>query len=211
MKLFLALILSFIFIKGARSADRIVHIKLKRNTGFVKTIGGHGSGGFLTKRLVLTNAHVCVSIPEYVTDYRGKQHEVKTFVIAERREVDLCLIQLKTGPSVLKLSIAKRGTQSVGERVYYAGYPFEFYTVKSGTIVERVMRRSRNVKNLIYLMDVPAQPGLSGSPVLNGQGKLIGVVYAAVVNSETNQHYTGIMPLELVRPFLKSAKKQLGL
>lgn len=205
------LLIAFLFIPNAvlAKADSTTFKRLKENTAKVVTITGHGSGAFLTRTILLTNDHVCDSIPMHVIDYRGKKHKVAKFILSSKQEIDLCLIRTYTGPKIDRLPIARKGTSSIGERVYYAGYPLDFFVTRSGILFEEVMLGDRTNKNFMYVINIPADFGESGSPVLNSKGRLIGVVFAKLHDDEADRHYTGVMPLEFIRPFVRGALKML--
>jgi S1-C subfamily serine protease len=48
----------------------------------------------------------------------------------------------------------------------------------------------------VLLLDAPIQSGNSGSPVIDEQGEVIGIVYASIEKTKNNQRFGLAIPIE---------------
>jgi S1-C subfamily serine protease len=157
------------------------------------------------KSYVLTAKHFCEATgPEYIDQisiHTHKMENARAEVVAMAKDIDACIVSSKR-VDAKKLSVANSGPD-IGEKVYNMAAPqgvfgedlvmlYEgFY---SGKLVEGPLG---NITADIF--SLPANPGSSGSPVINGRGKLIGVVFA--IHSRFH-HITLSTPFEKLRSFI---------
>ena len=164
---------------------------------------GIGSGFFIDNRgSIVTNHHVISGM----TQKRKNQGQI--FVkLSERDELiparllgwdsnrDLALLQIsRTSPYLLRMNDNfhllqndnPKPTLAIGKELYAIGAPGGLgNTLTSG----RVSARGRKILPLSEALqvDVPANPGNSGGPLLNSQGLIEGIVFA-----KNNEGYEGI-------------------
>lgn len=147
----------------------------------VVTQEGSGSGSIIDKRgYVVTNVHVIqdastinISLADGST-YEGK-------VIGQDKESDIAVLKF-TPPSDVELKTIAFGDSEnlkVGQKVIAIGNPFALErTMTTGIIsgLGRPIQESTNViiRNMIQT-DAAINPGNSGGPLLDSQGRMIGI------------------------------------
>ncbi len=133
-----------------------------------------GTGFVIDKNgYIVTNYHV-------VSDSAGKlkiidfdRNSFTAQLVGKDESRDLAL--LKTNGTFDAISIANSDETQVGEKVIAIGNPLGLsYTVTEG-IVSGLHRPGPNGLNEYIQTDVPLNPGNSGGPLINIQGKVIGV------------------------------------
>ncbi len=150
----------------------------------IANLEGHGSGMLLDEKgLILTNAHVVASpLPYQVHVEAGPKdaprHEVysKVTVVGVHPTWDLALIRIdpqEHRATLRPVAFADRRPAG-GELIFTLGFPLNLgKTITIGSL--RVARRVLN--DLSYLeVAAPVFPGNSGGPLLDGDGKAVGVM-----------------------------------
>lgn len=166
----------------------VVQIKVKVaekiSRGKVEESFEYGTGFFVNERgMILTSAHVLAAVddPRQVTVYvAGSPLQARLGPVY--REVDLATLQVDAGKTrTLSLSPRKPG---LGEAVYAVGFPYlDIFrdrqpAVSVGHVAgtgRKIEYEGRPVENLL-LTDAFVADGCSGGPLLDGQGKVIGVL-----------------------------------
>lgn len=164
--------------------------------------------GFMLKygaRVInVSNAHVCQDHddPENPISIKGKYLKVGGVVeqvIAIDEENDLCLITNSNG-SHLGLNLLNiNDTISQLDRVYTIGFP------KVGEQVLKEIKEGRVLD--AETISMRTLGGQSGSPIMNSQGAVIGVIHSRQVNHESRGVFTGVARL---REFVKYELYGLG-
>ncbi|MGL5509936.1 MAG: S1 family peptidase, partial [Microcoleaceae cyanobacterium] len=141
-----------------------------------------GSGVIVEKQgeiyYVLTNWHVVEAVGDYqIVTPDGVSHEVYYGLIERLPGLDLAIIPFR---SQNKYAIAQINSQVVqlGETVTVAGWPRSgsnfrqrTFFVSQGVITQRIA--GRQDYNLLY--DNLVRTGMSGGPILNQAGQLVGI------------------------------------
>lgn len=186
--------------------SKVCHIKdMSMPKKVVKSVGssvvvGHNKSE--SKTYILTAAHVChekqtiavtAKSPEgkianvlikkkvskiLVSDYFGKEREANLY----RLDVpnDLCLITTQDiWGNPFKVSPRD---PVVGEKTYNVAAPHRIWS--AGMVLMMDGYYSGKSSSNMYHYTIPARPGSSGSPILNREGKIVGVVQRAVMNFE---------------------------
>jgi S1-C subfamily serine protease len=132
-----------------------------------------GSGFFVSPDLVVTNAHVlCTNSDEIlVTQSEGKKLVGR--VVKKAQHIDLALVRVAYA-SARPLPLGDVGDVEVGDKVVIVGSPLGLdFTVHEGSVSS--LRRSAN--HVAYLqLDAKLNPGNSGGPVIDPQGRVVGIV-----------------------------------
>lgn len=165
------------------------------------TAGIFGSGVIVAPEWVLTAAHVVQAAED-----RGLEQSLRTQdgasytyeVVAISNESDLGLLRTTglTGPTIARGT----ATSSTGDEVYAVGYPLglDSMSVTKGV----VSAPSQTVEGKEYLQtDASINPGNSGGPLVDSQGRLIGInVMKAAWPGVDSMGFA--VPLDAVQGFL---------
>jgi serine/threonine protein kinase/S1-C subfamily serine protease len=169
----------------------------------VEAVGLGTGSGFLLKHgdryLVVTNRHVIenardgVVVHFLVGDGRGEEGRVtvakeQTSVVAIHRSADLAVVDLTPAASLIErlkiapVRLAERGHRpQVGEHVFTIGHPGGgpeglLTSMLGEGIVSAVGRKGDKGDEARYLqVTVPLNPGNSGGPLFDDQGRVVGV------------------------------------
>lgn len=160
----------------AQDADEQINIEVYRRASpavvSVDAGDGSGSGSIVTPTgLVLTNAHVVGRSPTARVRLADGREFVGDVIGFPTSRVDLAAIQLRGNPTNLPtVAIAPSGTVQVGQRAFAIGNPFGL----QGTLTVGIVSRIDSERGLIQT-DAAINPGNSGGPLLDSDGRLIGV------------------------------------
>ena len=171
----------------------------------VVTSSGSGSGSIIDKRgYVVTNVHVIenasiinISLADGST-YEGK-------VIGQDKESDIAVLKFDP-PSGIELKTIAFGDSDrlkVGQKVIAIGNPFALErTMTTGIIsgLGRPIQESKNViiRNMIQT-DAAINPGNSGGPLLDSQGRMIGINTMIMSNSGSSSGVGFAVPVSTAR------------
>ncbi len=143
--------------------------------------GGSGSGSIIdTRGYILTNNHVVEKAYKILVNLAdGSQYEGK--VIGTDPENDLAVVKIET-PKNVQLHTIPFGDSAplrVGQRVLAIGNPFALERTLTVGIVSGLGRPIQTAQNNIIRdmiqTDASINPGNSGGPLLDSQGRMIGV------------------------------------
>ena len=133
---------------------------------------------------VLTSWHVLESNREGeevdIITYDGQAHKAISFKKMASDSIDIGFIEFNSHNTYTKARLARFDQGSIGSEIFLSGYPLpQFNRDKS----EHITTKGEVIANASLLMPGgyqllytnPSWPGMSGGPVLNSKGKLIGV------------------------------------
>ena len=134
-----------------------------------------GSGFFVREGIVATNFHVIEGAVGGYAKIVGQELKYDiTGVVGIDSKRDLVLLAIK-GSKAPSLSLGDSQQVAVGDEVYAIGNPQGL----EGTFSQGIVSSIRQVGvETIFQITAPISPGSSGGPVLNTQGKVIGVTVA---------------------------------
>lgn len=138
----------------------------------VQTDVSQGSGFIITKDgYVITNAHV-LSGAAYANAVTLNQRTKPMDLIGYSSSLDIALLKIEGNYDFLELDDSD--TIKVGEKVIAIGNPYGLSFSVSEGIVSAI---DRNVNGLPYYIqtDAALNPGNSGGPLINTEGKAIGI------------------------------------
>ncbi len=160
----------------------------KEITVRIRTLGcrefGIGSGFVLPGGLVVTNRHV-VDQPREVTLNTWDGHSLDADVTGVAVDSDLAVLRLADD---VGLPVAELRTTPVerGEPIVVVGYPGGGpATVSTGHVLGLVSGELLGEPADVIRVDAEIRQGNSGGPVLDQNGRVIGVVFALEVNHGT--------------------------
>jgi serine protease Do len=139
----------------------------------ISTPTGNGTGFYLREYdMIVTNDHVVDNFPE--VSVKSKTFE-KTFsrVWYTDRKHDLAFIEAPAGSGLQSISLGNYDTLKDGDEVIAIGHPYGLsYTATQGVIskVDRIRDGLRFIQ-----IDAAINPGNSGGPLVDVEGRVIGV------------------------------------
>ena len=140
---------------------------------------------------VLTNWHVMQNEGGYtVQTIDGRKHPVIPESIKQLGGLDLAVFEFTSNQNYQTAELGDSGNLNEGQIIYFGGYPGElrrednrYYRFFTANLVGILPRSTDNGYSLIY--NGEAFPGMSGGPVFNREGLVIGV------HGEANVAFTG--------------------
>jgi serine protease Do len=166
-----------------RVGPAVVRIDIEREGGrFARSEygGGLGSGFiFASDGQILTNAHVVAQARRIrVTLADGRTFDAG--LVGTDSEVDVAILRI--GADHLPVAELGRAPLRVGQLVIAVGNPYGLnWTVTAGVVsaLGRTLDApgTRKMTNLIQT-DTPINPGNSGGPLVDGQGRVVGITTA---------------------------------
>lgn len=143
--------------------------------------GGSGSGSIIdTRGYVVTNTHVIAdAVKIFISLADGSQYEGT--IVGTDKENDIAVLRFDP-PKDRELTTIPFGTSvnlKVGQKVLAIGNPFGFQRTLTTGIVSALGRPIRTESNTIIKdmiqTDTAINPGNSGGPLLDTQGRMIGI------------------------------------
>lgn len=182
--------------------------------------GGSGSGSIIDKRgYILTNVHVIQGATKiYVSLFDGTQYEAE--IVGQDLDSDLAVIKFDppAGMELKTISFGDSASLKVGQRVIAIGNPFGLERTMTTGIVSGLGRPIQNSNNRIIRdmiqTDAAINPGNSGGPLLDANGKMIGINTMIKSSSGSSAGVGFAVPAEtavrVVADLIKYGKVQRG-
>lgn len=186
----------------AQSAEAVARVS-EAITVRLEGVGSPGSGVLVRREgnryTVLTAWHVVsAQNPGEELDVitpDGKRYPLEQGSIQRLDQVDLAVLTFSSPQSYKTALIGETRSVSSGSPVYVAGFPLPTSAVPSriwrflrGNVIANATVAIPNGYQLLY--DNPTLPGMSGGPVLNGQGQLVGI-HASAERADQISERTG--------------------
>lgn len=145
---------------------------LRRTVVEIRSPRGSGTGIIWGAGLIVTNAHCAPRDVPLDVDADGKSWSAE--VVAYARDHDLALI---AGSSIAgpMLELRDADTLRIGELVFAYGHPMGIRDSLAMGAVHGVARHPRSGEPRFIVADVRLAPGNSGGPLVDADGRLIGV------------------------------------
>lgn len=165
---------------------------------FLRNMAGQGSGVIMnSKGHVLTNAHVIQGAEKI----RVVLHDRRSFLATQVGEVDalndLAVLKIDA-ENLIPAEWGKSENLSVGSIVWAVGSPFGYdQTVTSGIISAKDRMRSGNGHQQMLQTDAAVNPGNSGGPLVDAQGRVVGINTA--IHGEQFQGISFAVPSEVAK------------
>ena len=200
---------------AADAAPSVVTIATQDVAGTDPFTGGAATGsgsGFVVSAdgLILTNNHVITGASAIRVIFEGGR-ELTATVVATDAELDLALVRVAT-TGLTPLALGDSSALTVGEIAIAIGSPLGTFsdTITQGIVsglgrtIDVRQTGSRRTSHLTGLIqtDAAINPGNSGGPLLDGAGKVIGVVTASASNS---QGVGFAVPIAAALPLIRGA------
>ncbi|MEZ6048051.1 MAG: trypsin-like peptidase domain-containing protein [Planctomycetaceae bacterium] len=185
----------------------VVNITTRSQAGglFFRNMPAEGAGsGMVIDSLghILTNFHVIEDANRVeVNLFDGSSYEAS--LIGADPVNDIAIIQIEAAPEILHpVAFGESSQLKVGMKVYTIGNPFGLERTMTTGIISSLnrtlqVRENRTIKSIIQI-DAAVNPGNSGGPLLDTQGKLIGVNTAIASKNGQNAGVGFAIPVNLV-------------
>lgn len=137
---------------------------------------GQGSGFFVnTEGYLVTGYHVIKDQTDFnVITHNGAHYKAE--VVGTDPKTDLAVLRIKTDKKTPYLDFADSQKVKVGHWAIAVGAPFSLdYTVTAGIVSHKGRSVGMNVYENYIQTDASVNPGNSGGPLLNLEGKVIGI------------------------------------
>jgi uncharacterized protein (TIGR03067 family) len=175
--------------KKVKSATCLVEIDGSFRQGSAFCV--HESGLFLTNEHVVGKATIVNLV---VNPGQRDQKSVRAQVVRTDKKLDLALLKAAETGSFAPLPLGSSAGLSELDEIIAAGFPFgkalaldkgEYPTVSVSAGRLTALRSKNGVLERLQ-MDAVVQPGNSGGPVLDLQGKVIGIVVEGIASANIN-------------------------
>jgi S1-C subfamily serine protease len=178
----------------------------------IKPQEGTGSGTIIDaeKRLVVTNLHVVQGALQSggtVEIMLASGENSKATLVGYDQENDIAVLKFSDKVSeVVAVPFGDSSKLEVGQRVFAIGNPFGLYrSLTSGIVssLDRTMKTGNGtaLRDLIQT-DAAINPGNSGGPLLDGDGRLIGINTAILSQSGSSAGIGFAVPINNIRRML---------
>ena len=172
--------------KAARSVSDIVK-SIDGGLVQIATPTGDGSGFVVSEDgLIVTNAHVVEQHTSVTVRFvNGRSYTGQ--VLGRDETIDLAVVKVESRQALHPMTLGDASSIGVGDAVIALGFPLgdelgRDYTVTTGVVSSR--RTDGTVERI--QTDAAINPGNSGGPLVNRNGRVIGV------NTSSYTHYQGI-------------------
>ncbi len=167
--------------------------------------GQEGTGWVLAPGLVVTNAHVVAGADEVRVEGGDQTLRARVVVFDARR--DLAVLSV---PGLQLPALQLGGELARGDSAAVPGYPLDGpYRVVSARVRAQLEARGldiygdERVDRDVYSLAATVQPGNSGGPLLDSQGRVVGVIFAKSLEDAATGY---ALTLDEAKPVLDQAR-----
>ena len=137
---------------------------------------------------IVTNNHVVAGADTVLVNLQGstgKEHSLKAQVIGTDEETDIALLKVKADAPLPFLNFGNSDKMEVGEWVLAIGNPFGLgHTVTAGILSAKGRNFQSGPFDNFLQTDASINPGNSGGPLINMEGKVIGINTAIIASGQ---------------------------
>ena len=137
---------------------------------------------------IVTNNHVVAGADTVLVNLQGstgKEHSLKAQVIGTDEETDIALLKVKADAPLPFLNFGNSDKMEVGEWVLAIGNPFGLgHTVTAGILSAKGRNIQSGPFDNFLQTDASINPGNSGGPLINMEGKVIGINTAIIASGQ---------------------------
>ncbi|GGA73063.1 S1 family peptidase [Ornithinibacillus halotolerans] len=170
-------------IKAYKEAIVVIETGDSKGTGF--TISDDG--------FILTNYHV-IDEGTTITVAFPEEGLFSAEIVEEYPEVDLALLKVNSEKALPHLKLAEKTLFEEEEEISFIGNPLAFNGIANeGTIIGYTELNSWELP--VLMIQAPVYRGNSGSPIINSDGEVIGVIFATL-NHEVHGKVGLFVPID---------------
>lgn len=168
---------------------------MKETVVVIETTDGKGTGFLVSSDgVIVTNAHVVEGVSTVSVGVKGETLKTGA-IIHHAPEVDLAFVKIE-GKDLPYLSLSDE-QPSVNEPIRFVGNPLRFNRIANkGTFVGQ---SNTLLETDVLMLDAPIYKGNSGSPVVNQQLEVVGVIYATREDNDYGRVGLAIPVTEVVK------------
>lgn len=165
------------FLVKSRELSKNEHVQQYKEAVVVVSTGSGNGTGFTVSDdgLIVTNHHVIEERDRLLVSFQeggGKPAEL----VLEVPDIDIALVKVEA-EHVLGQPLNLQQSWDEGDRVYVIGNPLFFsFIANEGQVIGQLTLAGWEIP--VMVIDAPIYKGNSGSPVINEDGEVIGVVFA---------------------------------
>ncbi|MCD5380468.1 trypsin-like peptidase domain-containing protein [Candidatus Gracilibacteria bacterium] len=184
----------------------------RQRVGSVNKQVGGGTGFFISKDgIIITNKHVIEDRSANYTVILNNGSEYDAEVIATNRDTDIAFLQIEdTNKEYIPLKFIRNGNIQIGQFAVAIGNALSEYqnSVSFGVVsgLDREIKDGYVDLEGLIQTDTAINPGNSGGPLLNLDGKVMGI-NTAIINGSQNIGFAIELNQEIIDKFLDEIKK----
>lgn len=167
-----------------------------------ETESSSGTGFFVTQDVVATNFHVVKEAKHISLSVGGSSLQAELLLKDVQNDLALLRVNTATLPttvSALKgikcLVLGSSDGARSGDAVFTIGFPLSGLLASTPSVAQGLISNMSGIENdpRMFQISIPIQAGNSGSPLLDANGRVIGVV-TSTLNSKNMLKTTGTLP-----------------
>lgn len=193
-----------------RSQNQIIQNINKANTPKPPAVAKYSGTGFALTNdgYFVTSYHVTDGADSvYIQNHEGDYY--RAFVVAFDQKTDIAILRVEAdGFKFAKGGVPytfSAGKAGLGSKVFTLGYPEDQVVYNEGYVSAK---NGFQEDSMQYKLELPADPGQSGSPVLDAKGNVLAIVTARGNQSEGNTYAVGA---KAVMQLVQTLPKEMNL
>jgi S1-C subfamily serine protease len=179
------------------SSPSVVGIEAYKTGGTLQGTTHQGTGfNILPSGRIITNNHVIEGADRVTVRFPdGSKYDAVSYQLFA--DVDLAVIEIE-GEDLPFLAINHTDAAEEGDTVTVIGNPLGFKKIAQRGTVGRFYRVYK-VAIPVFDVGISLHPGNSGSPVINTQGEVVGVIFAVTEEEDEDGETTGLaIPIQVL-------------
>ena len=217
-------IITLLLFNLTKKEDKEIDLnKLSKSVVYIETktndIKDSNGSGFVYKKdskyaYIITNEHVILGEDVYITTSSNK--ELKGEVLGKDPYLDIAVVRVNKKDAPKSIELVSSKFTAVGEDIYTIGTPVSknyLNTITKGILtgkdrlVKTAISEDENIIIKSLQFDATINPGNSGGPLINSEGKVIGVITMKLIQEDI-EGMSFATPIEEVISIVKKLEEQ---